>query len=106
MVKGLHDFHVYANEFWVDYVFSIATSNSGLVPSSLSNVLGSLSNRLDLVLEHANMGVTDDGECSITDKRLGLLKAYKGIQQSAKQTLLARTKRAINIDSDERSKYN
>jgi hypothetical protein len=93
VLKGLHGFHVYASEYWVDYILTIVTSHDALSePDLLSSVVQELSNTLDGLSESVSALDTKDN-LTLSENHLGLLKAHKGLYESAVATLEARSRK-------------
>jgi hypothetical protein len=95
VLKGLHGFHVYANEYWVDYILSIVTLHDTLrKPPLLSLVANDLSRKLESLDKSYN--ALDNKEDSIpSEQGLDLLKEYKGLYACAKAALEARSRKRL-----------
>ncbi|KAH6663538.1 hypothetical protein B0J14DRAFT_683261 [Halenospora varia] len=94
VLKGLHGFYVYANEYWVDYILSVVTSQDALSqPSLLSLVVNDLSGKLDSLSESSN--ALDNEDLMPSEMGLDLLKGYKGLYASARAALKARSRKGL-----------
>ncbi|RAO67477.1 uncharacterized protein BHQ10_003489 [Talaromyces amestolkiae] len=92
VLKGLHGFHVYANQYWVDYILEILSLNSEQhnLQSGLTTILRDLSNALESsgrLLQSSKKAE----ELAVSDSRLVLLKQYPGLYKNAQITLQARS---------------
>jgi hypothetical protein len=103
--KGLHGFHVYANQYWVDHVLDIfASTNSQHQLFDLSTTLRNLSNALEM-LEGLSVASKKTGELSTSDNRLDLLKKYPGLHKNAKIAAQARSQKAFSVVSGEEGNF-
>jgi hypothetical protein len=103
VLKGLHGFHVYASEYWVDYILSIVTSHDALSqPDLLSSVVHDLSKTLDGLGESFSALNNKDSSTPL-ENRLEILKAHKGLYTSAIATLEARSRKEVGDESREES---
>jgi len=95
VLKGLHGFHVYASEYWVDYILSIVTSHYALSQSPLlSSVVNDLSGKLDSLGGSCN--ALDNKDDSIpSENGLNLLKGHKGLYANAIAALEARSRKIL-----------
>lgn len=95
VLKGLHGFHIYATEYWVDYILSIVTSPNALSQSDLlPSVLNDLSKNLERLGESFN-AFDDKDNSTLSENGLDLLKAHKGLHASAIAALEARSRKAL-----------
>ena len=91
MLKGLHGFHVYATEYWTEYLLSHA---AGLgVPDDKSDLFvlaKDLANKLDQMFESAT---SDESRSDTTplDSRLELLSLYPLLQKQVSIACKARS---------------
>lgn len=93
VLKGLHGFHIYATEYWVDYILSIVTSPDALSqPGLLPSVVDDLSKNLDSLGESFNT-FDDKDSPTPSENGLDLLKAHKGLHTSAIAALKARSRK-------------
>lgn len=94
VLKGLHGFHVYANEYWVDYVLYILSSDNSLIQfPELSIILLKLSNKL-ASLRRASLA-PDEEKSALSDSRLDIIKGYPGLYESARIALEAQTQKKL-----------
>lgn len=89
LVKGIHAFHVYATEFWVDYLLASAASG-GLQPSSrlyllVEQLTERLDNRLPKLSNEAVLGTE-------SDRRLDLLQSHGSLCNHVARAIKARSK--------------
>jgi hypothetical protein len=74
VLKGLHGFHVYASEYWVDYILSIVTSQDALSqPDLLSAIIHDLSKTIDGIGESFSP-LDDKDNPTPSESRLEILK--------------------------------
>jgi hypothetical protein len=93
VLKGLYGFHVYANEYWVDYILSIVKSHSALSqPPLLSLVVNDLSVKLESLGKSPN-SLENEDDSMPSEGGLDLLKGYKGLYESARAALEARSRK-------------
>ena len=100
VLKGLHGFHAYASEYWVDYILSIVTSHDTLSQSPLlSSVVNDLSEQLDSLGETSN--ALDNKDDSIpSENGLKLLKGHRGLYASALAALKARSRKGLGDEME------
>jgi hypothetical protein len=95
VLKGLHGFHIYATEYWVDYILSIVTSPDALSRADLlPSVVNDLSKNLDSLGEPFN-AFDDEDNSTLSENGLDLLKAYKGLHANARAALEARSRKGF-----------
>ena len=94
-VRGFHGLQVYASEYWVEYVLSIAASEKGLDPGAaffprclqLAETLNSLNtNEQQLSVQ------------SVADDRLLSLESYPDIHKAVSDILFSREARVLGIE--------
>ncbi|KAF4987182.1 hypothetical protein FDECE_15563 [Fusarium decemcellulare] len=92
VVKGVHGFHIYATEYWTEYLLSHPESFDGLGTGS-SQHLVSLACQLADELE--NLGPVTLEECDLgaspTDERLGCLQQHTILYKHVDRALRARS---------------
>jgi hypothetical protein len=92
VAKGLHGFHVYATEFWTEYLFSWASSNNTITADTSSRSLISLACELACELERTDSTIiTDDPMTKPIDKRLEFLQQYPVLQKHVDRALRGRS---------------
>lgn len=99
-LKGIHSFHVYANEHWLDYIMTLVsrTELSRQHPL-LHSLLESLSSKLEDCALGSIVSVVENR--SNTASSLGPLRQYPGLYFAAESMIQARTPRkAGNAMSD------
>lgn len=81
VLKGLHGFHVYSSEYWLDHLLAVGNSDGGFDSSSeLCASMSRLSSRLSqLEAELPDLDFWDD--------QLGCLKGFGGLCRSARYSL-------------------
>jgi hypothetical protein len=100
-LKGLHGFHIYANEYWVDYILSIVTSPNALSqPDLLPSVLNDLSKNLESLGESFS-AFDDKDNSTLSENGLDLLKTHKGLHASAIAALEARSRKALGEELED-----
>ena len=91
VVKGLHGLHVYATEYWTEYLLSHATSVGGLDKDSRLFVLAhQLANELQKVSDHSKTNDADIGP-TVFDERLASLRQHTALQKQVEGALRARS---------------
>lgn len=102
LVKGLHGLHVYATEYWTEYLLCIAQSTNGLDPtSSVFRAVSELASRLHLVFGHlASQDVEGVGSESVTDARVMLLQQHSAIYKIVRTALQARSLKQLELELD------
>jgi len=97
LIKGVHGFHVYATEYWTEYLLANAAISGGLEGSPK---LLNLATRLTEALE--SMAIIPPPELKLssgsTDDRLSLLKQYGPIQKHVEKALLARSQKRLEFE--------
>lgn len=92
IAKGLHGFHVYATEFWTEYLLSYAVSDDATkTPSATSLII--LARQLADELETfgpASHGESDS-ETGLLDERLVSLQQHAVLQKHVERALKARS---------------
>ena len=97
LVKGVHGFHVYSNEYWTEYILANAASSSDLEGSpKLLDLTTQLAKTLD------NMTVLSlsksKASSSSVDDRLGLLEKHGTIQKHIEKALSARSQKRLESE--------
>jgi hypothetical protein len=102
VLKGLHGFHVYANEYWVDNVLYLLASEDSLNQfPDLSIILRKLSDKV-ASLGGASLTLDEEEKSVLSDNRLNSIKAYPGLYASAIIAFRARTqKRVVGVSGKE-----
>lgn len=86
LVKGVHGLHVYATEYWSEYVLANAASAHGLpLSTSLLDVSQSFAKKLSCMTEPMEMSI------NCLDERLELLKPYPNLHFHVAKALQARS---------------
>ncbi|KAJ2980469.1 hypothetical protein NUW58_g6935 [Xylaria curta] len=87
VAKGLHGLHIYATEYWVDYLLRFMELVESHNPSSkVIDLAGQLCQHLDGLTAPA-LNKTDTNTTPALDSRLELLKAYPTIQKQVRMTM-------------------
>jgi hypothetical protein len=98
MVKGLHGLHVYATEYWAEYLLSHATSTSGLDTTSTLFVLAcQLADGLSEAV-HPTATEEIDSEFCLLDERLKLLRQYAVLHKHVEGALNARSLKRLESE--------
>jgi hypothetical protein len=99
VVKGLHAFHVYANEYWLDHLLAIGTSDRGFDHSPrLYALMHMLSSKLwdtEKKTTPVRSQLLDSG---FADAQLKCLASFEGLYRTAKATLQARSAKYLDED--------
>ncbi|CEI70590.1 hypothetical protein FVEN_g920 [Fusarium venenatum] len=91
VARGLHGFHVYATEFWTEYLLSFASSNDTVTADSSISLI-SLACELAHKLEYEEVAsTTDDSMMNPVDVRLGSLHQYRVLQKCVDRSLRLRS---------------
>lgn len=96
LIKGVHGFHVYATEFWTEYLLDASAATGGLdVSSSLFNVAYQLAMKLE-ELEEPTMPIlaTD----SAVDQRLQSLRQHEVLHRHVESALKARSRKRLESE--------
>ncbi len=98
VVRGLYGFHLYANEFWVDYLLSIGTSDPDFERSDneLRKMLVKLNQTLGI---HPQLATVDSLDKEPLDQRLHCLEPFDRLHRSAIAVLRARRLKPHEIGS-------
>lgn len=97
VVKGLHAFHVYANEYWLDHLLAIGTSDQGFDEASrLYALMHMLSSELTKSDESSTFARKQLPESASADAQLRCLASFEGLYRTAKVTLQARSARYLD----------
>lgn len=94
VLKGMHGFYIYANQYWVDYVLEIFSSSSQQQVCDLTATLRTLSNALEM-FGGLSLHSKKTGESAVSENRLDLIKEYLGLYQNAKIVLQARKQKIV-----------
>jgi hypothetical protein len=96
LVKGIHGFHVYATEYWTEYLLANAAIHDGLEGSDkLSALTMQLADTLDGMTTLAPPSKTSS--VSIDD-RLSLLEKHGTIKEHVERALLARSQKRLELE--------
>ncbi|KAF5675816.1 NACHT domain-containing protein [Fusarium heterosporum] len=90
VAKGLHGFHIYATEFWTEYLLSWAASNHPTTEGaslSLIDIACELAERLERTMSSPSEGYTG----KLMDKRLESLQQYRMLQKHVSRALQTRS---------------
>jgi hypothetical protein len=92
LVKGIHGFHVYATEYWTEYILSEAVSNESVDTSSpLFTITSRLAHDLDEKFPPQQFANT----VVILDQRLEALKQHEILYRQIEYALSARSQKRI-----------
>jgi hypothetical protein len=97
LIKGVHGFHVYATEYWTEYLLANAAISGGLEGShKLLDLATRLAEALDsmTVVPPPKLKVSSGG----IDDRLSLLEQYGTIQKHVEKALLARSQKRLESE--------
>ena len=92
VLRGLHGFHTYATEYWVEYLLSNAVSANGMDTSSK---LFLLSCELAKALKHISATPAGGKDDNSFDNRLAHLQPYSELYEVARTLLLERRSRYL-----------
>ncbi|KAH7360362.1 NACHT domain protein [Rhexocercosporidium sp. MPI-PUGE-AT-0058] len=95
VIKGLHGFHLYANEYWVEYIISLIRSHDAFSQyTALPKAIHDLSEKLDGLGEYSNVFESNE-DLKLSDQGLDALKGYRGLYANARIALVARSKKEL-----------
>ncbi|KAK2028567.1 hypothetical protein LX32DRAFT_394337 [Colletotrichum zoysiae] len=95
VLKGMHGFHVYATEYWTDYLLSrVATADDSDEKSHLINLACNLAEKLDGIGEYPQSAECERQPEEL-DKRLGCLANYPVLFKHVSSFLRARSLRTL-----------
>jgi hypothetical protein len=98
VVKGLHGFHVYATEYWTEYLLSHAVSAGGLdTNSSLFILAYRLADRLEEAV-NPTAAKEVDSESRMLDERLTSLRQHAALHKQVKGALKARSLKQLESE--------
>jgi len=98
VVKGLHGFHVYATEYWTEYLLSYAVSAGGLdTNSSLLALAYRLADRLEEAASHTTAKEVDS-ESRMLDERLTSLRQHAALYKLVDGALKARSLKRLESE--------
>jgi hypothetical protein len=102
LVKGVHALHVYATEYWTDYLLANAATASGLEASpDLITLASHLASALDTVAG-ASLGQLVPSSCTNED-RLHHLDRQPDLRRLVEKALLARSSKRLELEIFEQS---
>jgi hypothetical protein len=97
LIKGVHGFHVYATEYWTEYLLANAAIGGGLEGShKLLDLASRLAETLDsmTVVLPPKMKVSSGS----IDDRLRLLKRYGSIEKHVERAMVARSQKRLDSE--------
>lgn len=90
--KGLHGFHVYATEYWTEYLLSHASATDGSVTASPTPLIALACQLVDEVESSSSATVTgNDGETAQIKERVAPLQQYPTLSKHVGRALRARS---------------
>ncbi|UPK96932.1 hypothetical protein LCI18_007867 [Fusarium solani-melongenae] len=90
--KGLHGFHVYATEYWIEYLLSHIAGADGIDTNSPEPLMILACQLADVVKESSpEMALENDGRTSQLDERLPALRQYPTLYTCVTRALMARS---------------
>lgn len=98
VVKGLHGFHLYATEYWTEYLLSRAEYVSGLENNSL--LFAMACKMADILNATAHLSTIEPTETpsSVEDERLAYLKHYPTLYKQVRAALDARSIKRLEYE--------
>jgi hypothetical protein len=95
LIRGIHGFHVYATEYWSEYLLSNTFDSDGLVTSSTLLVKASLfADRLDEAALATHSIASTFGNAAI-DERLMLFREYQNLYKYLEAALNSRSQKCL-----------
>ncbi|EHK42609.1 hypothetical protein TRIATDRAFT_224424, partial [Trichoderma atroviride IMI 206040] len=103
VVKGLHGFHIYATEYWTEYLLSRAEYVSGLENNSLlfamaCQMADKLNGMAGLLAEEQFQTQSSVQDENAQDKRLAYLQQYPILQKQVRAALEARSIKQLEYE--------
>jgi hypothetical protein len=97
-VKGIHGFHVYATEYWTEYLLANAAMDGGL-KEDLLRAASRLADVLD-TFQDSNIPELSKSKVSFDskDSRLELLQRYGGLRKHVERSIFARSLRRFESE--------
>lgn len=95
LVKGVHGFHVYATEYWTDYVLNEAAETISIDASSSFFIVVS---RLVHILNEKFPPQQPANSTAVNDQRLEALKSHETMYRQVEYALLARSRKRIESE--------
>lgn len=102
VVHGLHAFHIYATEYWLDHLLVAGASEGGF---NQSPMLCLLLSRLSSELEHldSELGATTR-DSPLLESQIQCLSSRKGLYEAARVTLIDKSTRNLRGNTDSKGK--
>jgi hypothetical protein len=95
LIRGIHGFHVYATEYWSEYLLSNTFDSDGLIASSTLLVKASLfADRLDEAALATHSIASTFGNAAI-DERLMLFREYQKLYKYLEAALNSRSQKCL-----------
>ncbi|EAQ87140.1 hypothetical protein CHGG_03759 [Chaetomium globosum CBS 148.51] len=94
VIKGMHGLHVYATEYWTEYLLSEASRHGGIsTDTCVSRLASELANKLEVwAPSNVPLGRPGPGH---SDERLLLLRQHETLQDHVKRSLGSRTTKQL-----------
>jgi hypothetical protein len=97
LVKGIHGFHVYATEYWTEYLLANAATHVGLEGSDklldlairLADALDDMTTNAPPPLKASSVGIDD---------RLSFLAKHGTVKEHVERALLARSQKRLELE--------
>ena len=97
-MKGIHGFHVYATEYWTEYLLCLAQSTNGLdITSALFVLACRLADKLNEGSDSATAEEVDS-ESGLLDDRLVLLREHSALYKYVERALKARSLKRLESE--------
>ena len=94
VIKGIHGLHVYATEYWTEYLLLEASRHGGISSDTCAFRLArQLANKLD-TRAPSDVPISKPDPCDL-DERLLLLGQHQTLQKYVKRSLGARTMKQL-----------
>jgi hypothetical protein len=96
MIKGVHGFHVYATEYWTDYLLAAAAVTDGLDESShLFTLVVLLAQKPQ---ERSDGVAFSAADSDVIDERLLFIRQHEVLYRKVKASMISRSRKALDID--------
>lgn len=94
VIKGIHGLHVYATEYWTEYLLSEASRHGGISSDTcVFRLARQLANKLD-TRAPSDILIGEPDPCEL-DERLLLLGQHQTLQNHVKRSLGSRTAKQL-----------
>ncbi|KAF2868791.1 hypothetical protein BDV95DRAFT_630472 [Massariosphaeria phaeospora] len=98
LVKGVHGFHIYATEYWTEYLLNEGATSGGLDPtSSLCTLATQLTSKLEGTVSSTALTHIKDNAATL-DERLKYLHNHEILRRHVECALLSRSRKRLESE--------